>query len=387
MRLRSLRRPLVVGALILAAVLAVALWLRPDSYVAHPDTTDLPRARTDLAATALSDWLAARAAADGSALDVTDLSARVIAQNGAMHEDGTWTAKAALTWAYGGVDPSPASTEVTVRLRTTGDGVVVAGLSQPGRVPIWAAGPVTVTRTPSTLVVTGEGIDHQAYADWASTAVKVVHRVVTDWHGPLVLEVPATSAQLDDALGATAGTYANVAAITAAVDGSTRADAPVHVLVNRDVMATLDARSSRIVISHEATHAATGAVLTTARPLWLSEGFADYVALRDVDVPLRTSAGQIAKLVRSDGVPAALPDAADFDSSSPTFGAEYEAAWQVCVQLVADAGERALVRLYDEVGAGTALGTALRREVGYGVATLTSRWQHRLESLPGAGGQ
>ena len=38
-------------------------------------------------------------------------------------------------------------------------------------------------------------------------------------------------------------------------------------------------------MSHEATHVATDAALSTM-PLWLLEGFADYVALRDVDLPI-----------------------------------------------------------------------------------------------------
>ncbi len=370
----------------MVAALVVALLARPRTYVAPDRTEDLPQARTDLAATALQQWLSAKAT-DGSnaQLRLADLSSRVIAQTGAMQSDGDWRAKASLTWAYAGVDASAATSEVTVDLHSDHDGTVtVTGLSQPGRVPLWTTGPLSVTRTATTLVATGAGVDHAAYARWAERAVTVVRRVVPAWHGPLVVEVPATTAQLDNALGATTGTYTHVAAITAAMDGSARADAPVHVLVNPAVVGALDERSAQIVISHEATHAATGAVLTAARPIWLSEGFADYVALRDVDVPLKTSAGQIAALVRSEGAPKALPDASDFDASSQHFGAEYEAAWQVCEQIVADAGEKALVRLYDDVGAGTGLDTALRREVGYGVATLTQRWRARLEALPGA---
>ena len=37
-------------------------------------------------------------------------------------------------------------------------------------------------------------------------------------------------------------------------------------------------------MSHEAVHVATEAARSTM-PLWLLEGFADYVALRDVDLP------------------------------------------------------------------------------------------------------
>ena len=49
---------------------------------------------------------------------------------------------------------------------------------------------------------------------------------------------------------------------------------------------------------------------------WLLEGFADYVALRDVDLPLSRTAGQIIAQVRNDGVPAQLPSRVDLDSQA-----------------------------------------------------------------------
>ncbi|MFT4264887.1 MAG: hypothetical protein QM572_16000 [Nocardioides sp.] len=381
---RPRRRWWIAGACLLAA-LAVALLVRPGAYVAEPRTTTLPQARVDLADAAFADWLAERASDPGlAALRITALDSDVVAQSGAMQTDGTWTASASVTWQYAGADPSPATVDLTVGLRTSGedgDHVSVTGVTGPGRVPLWLAGPLTVTRTATTLVATGSGIDHAAYAGWAAEAVRVVRRVIPDWNGPLVVEVPASSAALDATLAADDGTYANIAAVTASVDGSSRADSPVHVFVNPEVMSGLVASSAQIVLSHEATHAATGAVLTRSRPIWLTEGFADYVALRDVDVPLSTSAGQIAAVVRKDGVPGHLPDEDDFDASSDRFGAEYEAAWLAVVQLADDAGEGALVRFYDDVGAGAALGKAMRADIGYGVGTLTRKWQRRLSGL------
>ena len=99
-------------------------------------------------------------------------------------------------------------------------------------------------------------------------------------------------------------------------------------------------------MSHEATHVATEAA-TSDTPLWLLEGFADYVALRDVDLPLRVSAGQIIAEVRRDGPPrgAARPPR----SSTPDhahLGAAYESAWLACACWPTRRGGSALVDFY-----------------------------------------
>ena len=83
----------------------------------------------------------------------------------------------------------------------------------------------------------------------------------------------------------TDGTYAGIAAVTTTVDGSGSPDAPVHVFVNPDVTRRLRGAGAQVVMSHELVHVATDAA-TSAVDLWLLEGFADYVALRDVPLPL-----------------------------------------------------------------------------------------------------
>ncbi|UDY22531.1 hypothetical protein [Nocardioides sp. Kera G14] len=383
MSLRPRRWWWLVGA-VLAAVIGSWL-LRPDTYVATPQQTKLPAARVDLAQASFAAWVNQRATSPAlEALRLSHVAATLVTQSGAMESNGSWTAAGHLTWQYDGVDPSPASADVTVRLRTVGGAVTVTGLSAPGRVPVWLDEGATATRSESIVVVTAKGVDHDNYERWADRAVTVVGRVLTKWNGPLVVEVPSDATELEQALGAEVGSYAQVAAITASVDGSSRQDTPVHVFVNPAVMGRLDDRSAQIVLSHEATHAATGAALDTARPLWLSEGFADYVALRDVNVPLTESAGQIAALVRKEGVPSHLPESQDFDAKSDHFGAEYESAWLACMQLAGDAGEAALLRLYRQSREGGDVNAVMTRTIGYGMQVLVRRWGHRLLQLPGA---
>ena len=109
------------------------------------------------------------------------------------------------------------------------------------------------------------------------------------------------------------GTYDSIAAVTATADGSARRNAPVHVYVNPEVTAGLRRAGAQVVMSHELVHVATDAATSPVEP-WLLEGFADYVALRDVALPDATTLGRAIELVRRDGPPDQLPGPAEFDT-------------------------------------------------------------------------
>ena len=143
--------------------------------------------------------------------------------------------------------------------------------------------------------------------------IDVVRRVLPAWRAPVVVEVPASAADLDETLGAEPGTYAGIAAVTATAGSATDDQAPVHVFVNPEVTAGLRRAGAQVVMSHELVHVATDAARGGTEP-WLVEGFADYVALRDTDLPDGTTLGRAIAAVRRDGVPDDLPAAADFDT-------------------------------------------------------------------------
>ena len=316
---------------------------------------------------------------------------RYVDEAGGVSADGRWAAAVALTWRFAGDSGSdPGRSEVTVDF-APGDGG--SGDRRPGRaptagrLPVWLSGPVAVRRGPGVLVVAaGSGATGRAeagrYLRLSETAVRVVHRVLPSWHSRLVVEVPTSGAGVDRAIDAEPGHTSGIAAVTAPVDGSTTGDAPVHVFVNPDVFDMLRPTGAQVVLSHEAVHVATDAARSSV-PTWLLEGFADYVALRDVDLPVSTSAGQIIRQVRRDGVPDSLPGPAEFDTGTTHLGATYESAWLACVLLADRGGERALVGLYDDVDSGLALDAALRRHFGLTERSLTSLWQRRLEALAG----
>ena len=396
--------PLVAALVIGAVVLGLLGWrAHDDTYVvpasgrsAKPPAAEQPAA----AAAALAAWgraivdhrpaeapgSAARTAADNAGkLHLRDFSARYLAVDGAVAADGSWTADVAMTWRFEGFDASAVSEEVGVTFTpASGRGVEISRFgSGDARLPVWLSGPVEVRRTGETMVVlAGSGADAAQRADrfdaLATRAVATVRRVLSWPRADLVLEVPADEAGLERMMDAAADSLHGVAAVTATVDGS--ASGPVHVLVNPQVIGGLNTEGAQIVLSHEAVHVATFSA-DASLPSWLLEGFADYVALRDVPLPLSTTARQIIAEVRSDGVPRHLPGAGEFNDQSETFGAEYEAAWLACRLLARQAGEQALVRVYDAVRDGADVDTALRRETGLSLRAFTARWRAELTEV------
>ena len=419
-------RVVVAAVAVVAVLVGLIAWHihGDDTYVVPAGTVGSTRAATELpgqAAAALEAWQKAVAerdpqAAPGSAartattnakaIDIQGFTARYIAPEGAVSADGSWTADVAMTWRFGGVDASTASAEISTTFApaasvaspagtagsvgSTGStagprGVEITGFGQgDGRLPLWLAGPVQVRRTGETMVVlagTGAAADRKAarYQTLATRAVAAVRKVVPWTHPHLVLEVPASEAGLERMMDADEGSYHGVAAVTASVDGS--AQGPVHVLVNPQVIGGLNSQGAQIVLSHEATHDATNVATNNTLPSWLLEGFADYVALRDVKLPLSTTARQIIADVRRDGVPKHLPGPKQFNDQSEDFGAEYEAAWLANRLLAQLGGQQALVDLYDEVRGGAGLDASMRREFGFGVQDFTARWRQELQAL------
>jgi len=391
----------VVLLLILAGILAWRIH-HDDTYVVPPNVARSGRPALEqpgeaaAALAALQQAVAAHApdavagsiaktvVANASTLRVEDFTARYVAPEGAVSADGSWTADVAVTWRFADVDAETAAEDISVSFAPAGKTVTIAGFGGGDeRLPLWLAGPVQVRRTATTMVVLeGTGAEAERRADrfdrLAVHAVAAVRKVVP-WPDPhLVLEVPQTESGLEQMMGVDQGSFHGVAAVTATVDGS--ANGPVHVLVNPQVIGGLNSAGAQIVLSHEATHDATGVATNDTMPPWLIEGFADYVALRDVNLPLSTTARQILAQVRKDGPPAHLPGRAQFNDQADDFGTEYEAAWLACRLLSSTGGEQALVKLYDDVRGGADVDRSMRKDFGFSLARFTGLWRQQLRT-------
>jgi hypothetical protein len=401
-----------VAGLSLSLITAVGLvaWVLLDdpTYVAPTRPDSAPSAQPGSASALLADFeravdardpAAAEALAapgdDGSrallgalvdnarALRVEDFTLRYVDELGAVSASGAWDGAVDVTWTFSGFDRAPARSEVGFRFRTVDGEVYLDSVGGGGRrLPLWLSGDVEVRRTPGTLVLV-DGTDAEAarYARLARAAVPVVREVLPSWRTGLVVEVPSSVPALHEALASDPGTYAGIAAVTTTDDGSLAPDAPVHVFVNPVIFGQLRPTGSQVVMSHEAVHVATEAATSNTMPLWLLEGFADYVALLDVDLPVSTTAGQIIDRVREEGPPENLPGSAEFDTTTTHLGATYESAWLACRLLADRGGQAALVRLYMQVRDGATIESALQQEFGLTEVELTQLWQDLLTEL------
>jgi hypothetical protein len=318
-------------------------------------------------------------------LGLTALSLRYVAERTATApagRSGTWVADVQLVWGLPDTGGRVSRTEVPVTFRQDGDRTwfVSARRHASGPTPLWLQGAVSVRVTTLSTVVTAVPSRLDRFSHLADQAVRDVRKVLTRWRGRIVVEVPRDQASLVHVLGARAGAYDEIAAVTTTADGSTSPDAPVHVFVNPRVFDPLGPRGSQIVISHEATHVATGGALSRL-PVWLLEGFADYVALDHADLPVSRAASQILAQVRRRGVPAHLPGAAEFASDSSTLGASYESAWLACRLLAQEYGERRLIEFYRASDRASATTAAFRTVLGTDQTTFTRAWRSDLRRL------
>lgn len=392
-------------------VLVVVLTRDGRQEVALPQPTEAPRASPAEATAALTAFVEAVEARDGQALaqlappqvpaadellsgiaanvrslDLAGVDARYVDQLGAVAPDGSWSGVAELTWRVRGFDAAPARSDVVVSFAPSGGGLGIVEFAPSDaagtRLPLWLHGRLSVTRSGDVLVMAdGPSSVAEATAARAARGIDVVRRVLPEWSSPVVVEVPATAAALDETLGVRPGTYAGIAAVTAPVGRASDGDGPVHVFVNPDLTDGLRRVGAQVVMSHELVHVATDAVRKPVEP-WLLEGFADYVALRGTRLPDRVTLGRAVAAARRDGVPDALPTAADFDTRAHDLQARYEEAWLACRIIAERLGERDLVAVYAAAARGTPVEVVLRRS-GLPVLALAPLWRARLRLLSG----
>ena len=340
-----------------------------------------------LAAPGHADQLRA-VAANAKALGVRDLSMRYVDEAAPLTStersrfgNRAWVAAVQLQYAFGGVDTAPAHLEGAV-VFTPGRGgqVRIAGFGAgDARTPLWLVEPLAVVRNGPTLTAVAGGAAGR-YPGLVTRALAQVRRTLPSWHGPLVVEVPASQAELDRALQAQPGQYDDIAAVTTTEDGSLSSGAPVRVFINPGVFDKLADRGAQVVMSHEATHVATGATFVSM-PTWLLEGFADFVALNHAGVPVSLAARQILARIRAKGLPSGLPTAGDLQPTANGLGATYEEAWLACRFLAERFGQQRLIAFYRAVSGGAPLRRAFVTVLGTTEGAFVTQWRADLAHL------
>ena len=323
-------------------------------------------------------------------LGITDLSLRYVDEEAGHQRDESgrplpkraWVADVQLDWRLRHYDRSDSDLEVSMVFRQTKGGVrfVTARNDYGQQAPLWLLDRLAVRESDRALAaVAGGEADARRFLKLAETAVTDVRKVFPRWRGRLVVEVPGSQDVLDRVLDSNSS-YDAIAAVTAPVDGSVSPSAPTHIFVNPPVFDPLGPRGAQIVLSHEAAHVATSAAVSSM-PTWLLEGFADYVALAHVDLPVEVTASQILQQVRDRGVPRHLPDQGDFASESKTLGASYEAAWLACRLIAQQYGEDKLIAFYHRADRDSSTAGAFKAVLGTTERQFTGQWRDELRNL------
>jgi hypothetical protein len=245
-------------------------------------------------------------------------------------------------------------------------------------VQIWDEGKVTVVRGAHSLVLgLGPAAALRGYAADADHAVPQVRAAwgSAGWPGTVVVEAPKTLDQLGALLDAEPGDYKDIAAITTGELGGSASAPADRVLVNPDAFGRLSAFGRQVVLTHETTHVATRLATTPQTPVWLAEGFADWVAYRQSGRTAPEIAPELAEDVRAGRTPTALPADADFGPTAPRLAQAYEGGWLGC-RLIADEWSPATLRaVYRDAGTGASLDSVLKARLGLTAADFTARWR------------
>ncbi|WP_406001353.1 hypothetical protein [Streptomyces sp. NBC_00829] len=304
-------------------------------------------------------------------------------------------AEADLRYRVDGYDTAPVTARRTLELAER-DGrwyVTADRAAENGARQLWEQGDVQVVRGRRSLVLAvGQGGPRlRAVAATADRAVPAVSGAwPSPWSGRLVVLVPASLSAMGQLLGAPSSAYRGIAAVTTGETGPAGTTPADRVIVNPQAYSVLGDYGQGVVLTHETTHVATRAHTSKATPMWLSEGFADWVAYRDT----RSTAGQIApelrQAVRRGDVPAELPADADFafGGDAGALARAYEGGWLACELIAERWGERKLTAFYRAVGEGGhragAVEKALADVLGTTPQEFTVRWRdHLRERLQG----
>lgn len=300
-----------------------------------------------------------------------------------------WVARVVADYQLKDYDRTPTQTEqYLTSVQRSGRWYLAADSDGPTAAQPWDLGRVRLVRGDHVLAL--GTVEVSALRDYAAQGDRAVERVSTvwgrKWPRRAVLVVPRTEDEMGKLLMRTDGLDQVAAVTTGELSGSGTAGSD-RVVINPSAFAKLGTTGQRVVLTHEMTHVAVRSSTSAAVPIWLSEGFADYVGYQGVGLGRRTVAADELALVRQGEGFTQLPTVADFDPAATTIAPSYSAAWLAC-SLIADRYGRAkLVELYRVTASNqsddpdTALTQAFQSVLGTSEAAFTTRWRAYLTSL------
>jgi hypothetical protein len=306
---------------------------------------------------------------------------------------GTAEAQVTLSYRLRGYDRAPVTASEDLRFRRRNGHWYVSAELPGSSTELWEQGPVTVVRGAHSLVLGTGSADARLHevAHEADAAVPAVSRAwPRSWSQRVVVLVPDSLHDMGELLDSPGSTYQGIAAVTTGEAGSSQQATAERIVVNPRSYAVLSELGRQVVTTHETTHVATRRWTTAATPLWLSEGFADWVAYRTAGRTAQQVAPELAQAVQAGDVPETLPQDTDFrfDNGADALSRAYEGGWLACRMIADRWGEKALTSLYAEVGASPATGEdavddALHTVLHTNTGEFTDRWRAYLRQQLG----
>jgi hypothetical protein len=251
----------------------------------------------------------------------------------------------------------------------------------------WHYGPLAVAKGHRTLVV-GPQASQRALPGLASAADAAVTAVTavwgTGWTQRVAVVVPASTAEFDSLTG-TAARDVSAAALTEGVDAASGEPYGQRLVLDPSELPRLTAAGRAIVMRHEVTHLAAAPDTADITPRWLVEGFADYVAERGIDEPVRRTAAELHAAVAAGRVPQVLPQDSAFDATGTALAGVYEQSWLACRLIAERVGVSGLVRFYRDVGTALepqaqAVADAFGRVLHETQGAFTAQWRAYLKT-------
>ncbi|MBA3744703.1 hypothetical protein [Sporichthya sp.] len=255
-----------------------------------------------------------------------------------------------------------------------------------GNQQLWDVGKVNALRSDHALVLgLPEDDELEPIADEVDASVLRVDEVWGKaWPRKVLVLVTRTEDEMADLLGGKASAYAQLAAITRGELGVAEETAAAErVVINPRAYADLSEVGKRVIMTHEVTHVAVRSATQEWTPMWLAEGFADYIGYQGSGLAVRFIAQELVEDLRGGMEITALPSDADFKTTNARLPQAYEMAWLACSMIAEEHGEAKLLAFVRQAGAPGGSAASVERAfaavLGTTLAQFTADWREYLD--------
>lgn len=304
-----------------------------------------------------------------------------------------WAPTVYLRYAIAGADTQPTRKPVSLVLARRGDGwTLVSDTKIPGspretwRGP-WDFGPVLVEdvtgRDGRESVVLG----HPGQAAMVSLVAGELGDAVAhvtdvwggDWPRRAVVMVAGSQDEFASLVGTShSGTDIAAVAVSDAVDPRSRTASGQRIVFSPEAANRLTDLTRATVLRHELVHIAARPVTADGSPMWILEGYADYVGYRGIESTFASLAPTLAAAVAAGGAPTSLPADTDFLAGGDTARLAYESSWSLAAFVASEYGEKRLGELYRSLAQGGSsdarVDARIRDVLGVGANDLVRAW-------------